>query len=89
MLLIPCPICGDRPEDEFGFGGDATVVHPGHGVSTADYAEYLYFRDNPKGPHRELWVHRYGCRRWIVVERDTLTHHIAGASLAADRDPTP
>jgi len=89
MLHIPCPVCGERPETEFGFGGDATVVHPGPGASVEDYADYLYLRDNPRGPHRELWIHRHGCRRWLVVERDTLTHEIAGAELAADRAPLP
>jgi sarcosine oxidase subunit delta len=33
-------------------------------------------RSNPKGPHRERWQHSDGCRLWLVVERDTLTHAI-------------
>jgi sarcosine oxidase subunit delta len=32
--------------------------------------------------HRELWQHVYGCRRWLVVTRDTRTHAIAGAQDA-------
>ncbi len=87
MLFIPCPVCGERPEDEFGFGGDANVAHPGPGARLEDYADYLYLRDNPSGPHSELWVHRYGCRSWLVVERDTVTHQIIRAELAADREP--
>jgi len=25
---------------------------------------------------QELWQHIFGCRQWIKVERDTLTHEI-------------
>lgn len=90
MLLIPCPVCGERPEDEFGFGGDATVQPPvtdsASGQAEVDiegFADYLYLRENPKGRHTELWVHRYGCRRWLVVERDTVTHELYSSRLAA------
>ena len=39
----------------------------------------MYLRDNPKGKHRELWQHNAGCREWLVVTRDTLTHQVTGA----------
>ena len=29
-----------------------------------------------RGKHLELWQHISGCRQWIKVERDTLTHEI-------------
>ncbi|NQW08520.1 MAG: sarcosine oxidase subunit delta [Alphaproteobacteria bacterium] len=89
MLLISCPFCGERPEDEFGFGGDASVRHQGGGdgtepASVEQYADYLYLRDNPKGRHAEYWVHRYGCRRWLVAERDTVTHEIFSVKSASE-----
>ena len=28
MLLIPCPWCGPRPQTDFTYGGDGTVVRP-------------------------------------------------------------
>ena len=31
---------------------------------------------NPKGRHRERWVHSQGCRRWFNVERHTVSHEI-------------
>ena len=44
--------------------------------------DYVYLRDNPAGPHRELWYHAGGCRAWLIVGRDTRTHAISGAEPA-------
>jgi sarcosine oxidase subunit delta len=45
---------------------------------------YLHRRANVAGQARDLWYHEAGCGAWLVVERDTVTHEIAGASLAAE-----
>jgi heterotetrameric sarcosine oxidase delta subunit len=42
----------------------------------------VYVRDNPAGPHRELWFHAASCHEWLVVTRDTRTHAISGAEPA-------
>jgi heterotetrameric sarcosine oxidase delta subunit len=78
MLLIPCPWCGDRDETEFGYGGQAHVPYPQdpEALTDAQWGEYLFVRDNPKGPFAERWVHSAGCRRWFNVERDTATHRV-------------
>ena len=78
MLLIACPWCGPREEIEFGYGGQAHVAYPEHPLDTDDatWGEYLFVRDNPKGPFAERWVHAAGCRRWFNVLRDTLTSEI-------------
>ncbi|MBI4183190.1 MAG: sarcosine oxidase subunit delta [Proteobacteria bacterium] len=78
MLLIRCPHCGPRNQDEFAYGGDATVKRPADPASASDseWHAYIYVRDNPRGPHEELWHHAAGCRRWIRVRRDTLSHRI-------------
>ena len=34
---------------------------------------------NAKGAARELWIHRAGCGRWIVLSRDTVTHVVTGS----------
>jgi heterotetrameric sarcosine oxidase delta subunit len=82
MLLIICPYCGPRDQVEFSYGGDATVTRPDPTiVSDEDWAAYMYLRDNPKGPHLEFWQHHAGCRAWIKVLRDTLTHEITGTAL--------
>lgn len=81
MLNIPCPWCGPRPEDEFVYGEAADPVRPAdpHAVSDQEWTDYVYFRDNPKGLHRELWFHRASCHHWFVLERDTVTHEIIAA----------
>ena len=88
MLLLPCPFCGRRPETEFSYGGDATLRRPADPDAVSDYAwtEYVYFRGNPKGAHRELWFHAHGCGRWVEVERDTVTHEVTGSCFAAGRE---
>ncbi len=83
MLTIPCPHCGPRPESEFVYGGDATVERPDPETGTdAEWADYVYVRDNPKGPHREHWLHAAGCHMWLTVERDTVTHALGRVAPA-------
>jgi len=76
MLLITCPWCGEREEPEFGYGGQAHVAYPSdpEALSDAEWAQFLFFRDNPKGPFAERWVHSAGCRRWFNTVRDTVTN---------------
>ncbi len=87
MLLIPCPHCGPRDHSEFSYLGDATAQRPPADAPVEVWYDYVYIRDNPHGAHRELWHHGHGCRAWLVVERDTLSHVISGAWLARDGAP--
>ena len=59
MLLITCPWCGPRDETEYHYGGQAHVPYPEDPAALTDeeWAAYLFFRDNPKGPFAERWVH--------------------------------
>ena len=84
-MRIPCPHCGQRDLQEFTYLGDATPRRPdGLAGSSAAMHDYVYLRDNPAGPHRELWHHAAGCRAWLIVTRDTRTHAILGAVPARD-----
>ncbi len=78
MLKIPCPWCGERDQSEFSYGGQAHIVRPPDPDALDDeqWGDYLFFRDNPKGLHREQWVHSGGCRRWFNAVRDTVTYRI-------------
>ena len=76
MLRIRCPWCGVRDQTEFSFGGEAHVARPPFNVDDAEWADYLFYRINPKGVHLERWVHTHGCRQWFNVARDTVTHEV-------------
>ena len=78
MFLIPCPWCGARDQSEFRCGGEAHIARPADPASLSDaaWADYLFMRTNPKGPHRERWCHAHGCGRWFHVTRDTVTDRI-------------
>jgi len=89
MLRINCPWCGLRNESEFSYGGDASVKRPHDDASLDDWYDYVYTRDNPRGPHTEHWHHANGCRAWITVQRDTMTHEITSAAPASDAMPPP
>ena len=82
MLCIHCPFCGERDHSEFTYGGDATVVYPALDAPLETWIDAVYVRANPKGPHRERWQHSDGCRLWLIVERDTLTHAIKSVEPA-------
>ena len=78
MLLIPCPWCGARNEDEFLNGGEAAKRRPADPAQTGREAwyRYLYTPANTKGWLRERWWHVRGCRRWFMIDRNTRTHEI-------------
>lgn len=79
-MRIPCPFCGSRDVQEFVYRGDAAPKRPD---GEEGLYEYLYLRDNLAGRMQEHWYHAQGCRNWIVVTRDTMTHEIFGAVLAS------
>jgi sarcosine oxidase subunit delta len=86
-MLIPHPLLGPRDAQEFVYLGDAGLIDRPDGLDPAAadaFHDYLYLRDNPAGLHRELWFHEQGDRSWLVVTRNTLTHEIVGAELAAE-----
>ncbi|VEA68735.1 Sarcosine oxidase delta subunit [Serratia rubidaea] len=79
MLHIWCPWCGEhREEEEFHPKGQAHIVRPADpdACSDEEWGEYLFFRDNPRGVHRELWVHAAGCRKYFNVARNTVSYEI-------------
>jgi sarcosine oxidase subunit alpha len=90
MLLIPCPWCGPRDEAEFHYGGQAHVAYPENPADLTDeeWARYLFFRDNPKGPFAERWSHASGCRRWFNAVRDTATNELVTVYRPGEPRPT-
>src|SRR5271165_3345085 len=75
MLLIDCPYCGERPEIEFAYGGEAHLVRSVRPAELDDQAwtDFLYMRKNTKGIYAERWRHARGCGRFFNALRDTTT----------------
>lgn len=90
-MRIKCPFCGEREPGEFVYLGDAKPERPAIlAVAAAAAAgmedrfyDYVYLRDNVAGDMSEYWYHGGGCRAWLVVERNTLTHEIRSVRAAA------
>ena len=90
MLIINCPWCGPRDESEFAYGGEAHIARPTdpNALSDEQWADYLFNRSNPKGLHKERWVHAFGCRRWFNAERDTVTYKFKSFYKVGESAPT-
>ena len=80
--LVSCPHCGLRPKEEFTIRG-AARSRPGPDASADAWLDHVYLRDNPRGEYQEYWHHTAGCRRWLVVSRNTATHETGTVSDAA------
>lgn len=85
-MRIHCPYCGIRDSQEFSFLGQAGLTRPDPHAADAQklFHDYVHIRDNKAGVAKELWLHSYGCRSWIEVERNTLTHEITGSDYASE-----
>ena len=84
-MQIPCPICGPRDLREFTYKGHDTYLRrPAPDAPPEAWNDYLHLRDNPAGATRDLWYHGAGCSAWLVVDRNTVTHQITGATLARE-----
>jgi sarcosine oxidase subunit delta len=59
-FLLPCPNCGPRDVHEFRYGGQVPSAKG----------------NNLPGPQVERWYHRFGCRRWLIAERDVRTNRV-------------
>lgn len=76
MLRIDCPFCGTRDHSEFSYGGDGSVTYPALDAPMQDWHDAVFLRENICGRQVETWHHVHGCRMWLMVERDTMTHEI-------------
>ena len=85
MTLLPCPWCGPRNVAEFRHVGEQ-VERPDPATAGPDaWRAYLYLRSNPAGWTTEHWFHRAGCRRYLTVERHTVTNRVRAARPAGGR----
>lgn len=74
-IRITCPHCGERTLEEYVYG-EMFDVPDQIRDPVAREVDRSFMHNNLEGPVREAWFHLYGCRRWIVVRRDTTTDQI-------------
>jgi len=84
MIRIPCPFCGERDHSEFTYGGDGSINYPELNAPKEVWLEAVFQRENICGLQIETWHHVNGCRMWLFVERDTMTHEIKSVRPAHD-----
>jgi len=82
MIRIPCPYCGERDHSEFSYGGDGSIVYPELDAPLEQWVDAVFQRENIRGVQTESWQHVSGCRQWLLVERDTMTHEIHSVKAA-------
>lgn len=89
MILIPCPHCSVRNSSEFRHVGEAGIRPDPATATPEQWRAYLYERSNPAGWTAETWFHTMGCRRYLRVERHTVTNEIRSAQPAGRRPGEP
>lgn len=82
MIRINCPFCGVRDHSEFTYGGDASIIYPALDAAAEAWHDAVFLRQNICGMQSETWHHVHGCRQWLVLERDTMSHRIQSVRLA-------
>jgi sarcosine oxidase subunit delta len=76
MFQIPCPYCGPRNVSEFRHVGERRPRPDVRTATPAQWRSYLYEQDNVAGWSAESWYHSSGCRRFVAVERHTVTNQV-------------
>jgi heterotetrameric sarcosine oxidase delta subunit len=70
-FLLTCPNCGPRDVAEFRYAGQ---------IVNAPATDAAPQGSNLPGPQHERWYHRFGCRRWLVAQRDVRTNEVLGTA---------
>jgi sarcosine oxidase, subunit delta len=84
MKLIPCPLNGLRPAEEFVYAGEVRQM-PDPGLCTdAEWARYVFNRSGIPGVKQEWWCHTPS-GYWFIAERDTTTDEILRSYPATQR----
>jgi sarcosine oxidase, subunit delta len=88
VLILTCPYCGIAAEEvELQAGGPAHLKREGPDSDDESFETYMFLRDNPKGVHFERWRHAYGCGKWFLAARHTVTLEVFGTYSAQLPEP--
>ncbi len=83
MKLINCPLNGPRNISEFIYGGEFEHMPDPHSSSSNEWAEYVFFDDNPAGDVIEWWCHA-PTSYWFLAQRNTVTDEIIKTYAASE-----
>lgn len=90
MFQIPCPHCGPRNAAEFRHSGEGGGARPDPQATTPEeWRRYLYEKRNVAGWTAESWYHGFGCRKFIAVQRHTVTNEVRPAPATAPTTSPP
>jgi sarcosine oxidase subunit delta len=88
MLKLTCPCCKIiADETELTPAGEAHISRLIDNSTDEEFGSYLFSRKNPKGVHFERWVHTYGCGKWFIAARCTITLEVFGTYSAQTLKP--
>jgi heterotetrameric sarcosine oxidase delta subunit len=86
MQIFKCPFCGTRNETEFRYTGQVGKLRPepANQIEEGEWAKYVHFTENVRGPSREIWTHMT-CGEVFFMTRDSQTMRVL-ATEALRRD---
>ena len=75
MMLIPCPNCGPRAEEEFAYGGLVRDLPPLDGAADLSaWHRALHSGGTAGALQPETWYHHAGCESWVTLHRNLASH---------------
>lgn len=87
MLIVPCPHCGPRNSADMRYVGESHTRPDPNTTSPEAWRHHLYMRDNPAGWLTETWYCRSGCRKYLSLERNTVSNEFRTPAITF-RDPS-
>ncbi|MFP4132490.1 MAG: sarcosine oxidase subunit delta [Thiohalospira sp.] len=83
MKRIPTPDLGERPVDEFVYGGAVHPLPEPETTGDADWGRAVFHRAGAPGTQREWWFHAPS-GTWYIAERNTATDHFGTVAPAGE-----
>jgi sarcosine oxidase subunit delta len=80
MKIMRCPINGDRPLQEFRFGGEVRLMPDPKTCSDETWGDYVFNRSGEPQVKKEWW-HHIPSSTWFIAERNNVTDEIVRTYL--------
>ncbi len=75
MKLLRCPLNGERPIQEFTYGGEFREMPDPAAASEKEWANYVFNRASEPGIRIEWWYHN-ASGYWFLAERNLVKDEI-------------